>query len=209
MNAIRLPTWAPRVKQQAIRRLYESDAQGMLDEELLAEVGWALRARCQSFLQAVEALHGQVRCPVCETIILHHKGREEILRCPDCGWECPWPVYHKTFQHKQLSGAEPVLSLFRDFIERFPLARRPQDKMLLIDRVITGFHFALRFGDTRTTAINLIDGEYHEVVEFLDSLSAGPGSTPGIQQNHLEWRERINRTAGNWNDERLRCKPSG
>jgi hypothetical protein len=204
MTGILMPTWAPRLKQHQIRRLYESDARGMLDEALLDEVGWGLRARCQSFLQAVEAVHGRVHCPACDAVILRSKDPDEALLCPGCGWECPWKTYHKTFQHKQLNGAEPVLSLFRDYLERFPLAREPQAKMLLIDRIITGFHHYLRFGDTRATAVNLIEGSYHDVVDFLDSLSAGPGSTPGIQENHAEWREKINRTADLWNDEQLR-----
>jgi hypothetical protein len=33
MSAIHLPQWAPRVKQALIQRLYESDAQGRLDNE--------------------------------------------------------------------------------------------------------------------------------------------------------------------------------
>ena len=39
--------------------------------------------------------------------------------------------------------------------------------MLLIDRLIHGFHQSLRGEATRTTGINLIEGRYHEVVEFL------------------------------------------
>jgi hypothetical protein len=38
-KAVLLPTWALRVKPYLIRRLYESDAQGMLDSDLLEEVG--------------------------------------------------------------------------------------------------------------------------------------------------------------------------
>jgi hypothetical protein len=35
------PEWAPKVAQQAIRRLYEADARGLYDDELLLEVGYA------------------------------------------------------------------------------------------------------------------------------------------------------------------------
>jgi len=205
-ESIPLPAWAPRVKRVLIRQLYENDAQGILDEALLNEVGWALRARCQSFIQAVEALHGRVICPVCETVILRDKRKDEVLCCPQCGWECPWEVYHKTFQHKQLSGGERLLGQFQDYIDRFPRARSPQEKMLLIDRLITNFHFVLRYGNTRAACVNLIEGRHHEVIAFLDSLSAGPGSTPGIQENHAAWREQIDRIASLWSDERLRRK---
>ena len=60
-----LPTWAPRLKPYLIRRVYEGDAQGLLDSELLDKVGWALYARCESFLLAHEARNGRARCPVC------------------------------------------------------------------------------------------------------------------------------------------------
>ena len=37
--------WAERVSRRDIQRLYESDAQGMLDQELLDEVHYAIYVR--------------------------------------------------------------------------------------------------------------------------------------------------------------------
>ena len=196
--------WAPRVKQSHIRKLYESDAQGMLDGELLDEVGQALRERCLSFIDAVEALHGRAKCPSCGQIILHHKQPDAVLHCAGCGWETTWLVYHKSFQHKQLSGAEPVLALFRAFIDKFPKARSSQEKMLLVDQLIHGFHEALTGHPTRTTGVNLIEGSYHEVVDFLDQLTYGNHSTPGLSEKHDAWRNTIDVVAKAWQDARLR-----
>jgi len=196
--------WAPRVQQHLIRRLYESDARGLLDEDLLNEVGWGLYARCESFIQAVEAAQGRAKCPGCGQIVLHSRVPEEVLRCAKCGWETTWQAYFKSFQHKQLSGAEPVLVLFRAFMAHFPLTSGPSDKMLLVDRLIHGFHQSLDGDPTRTTGINLIEGRYHEVVEFLDSLTYGDGSTQGTGETLAEWRDKINYTAEAWGDERLR-----
>lgn len=196
--------WAPRVKQSQIQRLYESDAQGMRDDALLDEVGWALRERCLSFIDAVEALHGRARCHACGEIIPHGSRPDETLRCASCGWEIAWRDYHKSFQHKQLSGAEPVLALFRLFIERFPRARAPQEKMLLIDQLIHGFHQSLTGDPTRTTGVNLIEGRYYEVVEFLDRLTYGDNSTAGLKENHTAWRDTINAVAEAWDDDKLR-----
>ena len=36
----RLPAWARRVPQRKIRRLYETDAKGIYDEDLIDEVGY-------------------------------------------------------------------------------------------------------------------------------------------------------------------------
>jgi predicted RNA-binding Zn-ribbon protein involved in translation (DUF1610 family) len=198
------PVWAPRIRQSLIRRLYETDARGIYDDELLDEVGWGLVARCESFITAVEAARGRVKCPSCGQVVEHRADPAEQLRCRACGWEMPWRDYFKTFQHKQLSGAEAVLALFQEFVDQFPSVRDPRQKMLLIDRLIHGFHYNLHYGPTRAAGVNLIEGRYHEVVEFLDRLSYGPGSTPGTRQARREWRQVINQTAETWNDEHLR-----
>ncbi len=103
-----MPTWAPRVSQQEIRRLYETDAQGIYDEELINEVGYGLLARCETFIDAMEAQWGKARCPCCSAMVAHGGDKDEALRCA-CGWELTWGEYFSTIQHKQLSGAEPVV----------------------------------------------------------------------------------------------------
>ena len=61
--------WAPRVNPSAIRRLYETDARGIVDAEQIDAVGYALYARCRSILRATEAQLGRVTCPRCEHVI--------------------------------------------------------------------------------------------------------------------------------------------
>ncbi len=204
-----LPTWAPRVPQRLIRRLYELDAQGIYDDDLLDEVGWVLRARCESFVAAVEAVRGRAPCPVCGEVVRHSARPDEVLHCSACGWDSTWRAYFATIQRKQLSGAEPVLALFREYVEAFPSVQTPRTKMLLIDRLIHGFHVHLAFGSTRAVAVNLIEGRLHEVVDFLDSLSYGEGSMPGLSEARREWLQTIDATARAWEDARLRRKPCG
>lgn len=187
-----LPQWAPRVEKEKIRRLYELDAAGMPDDELLDDVGWALLARCESFIAACRASQqGEAPCARCGEIVHHNRGKEEILRCGKCGWELPWADYFATIQHKQLSGAEPVLDLFAEFVRVFPNAASPREKMFRIDRLLNGFHYwAKAEQDTRPVAVNLIQGKLPDVIEFLDSLSRGENSTPGVVENHTEWVRR-------------------
>jgi ribosomal protein L37AE/L43A len=191
-----LPEWAPRVAQAKIRRLYELDALGIHDEDLLDEVGYALLARCRSFITANQAVAGQATCPVCGGGIAHNRGKEEVLHCLACGWELTWGAYFATIQHRQLSGAEPVLTLFGEFVTRFPAAATPAEKMLAIDNLIHGFHWYQKFGPTRPVAVNLIEGRLGEVIAFLDRLSLGPESTPGIQEKHAEWEEKSQNARG-------------
>ncbi len=49
-----------------IRRLYESDAKRILDQELYEDVGICLLLllRCESILTINEAKHGRVKCPL-------------------------------------------------------------------------------------------------------------------------------------------------
>jgi hypothetical protein len=190
----KLPEWAPRVKPFLIRRLYESDAQGKLDEVLLDEVGWALYSRCDSFLVADEARKGRVSCPTCRGEVRHGRRVKEVMRCSACGWECSVGSYLDTIKNQQLDGGPEVIALFRDYIEAFSKAAQAPQKMLLVDGLIHGFHHFLRSGRTRRpVGINLIVGHIEFVVDFLDGLSAGPESTPGVQQTIAEWKEKIQR----------------
>ena len=192
-NAV-LPEWSPRLPMSKIQRLYNLDAQGIYDEELIDEVGYALLARCQSFIQANQATQGQAACPVCQAVVEHHFKNDELLTCELCGWQATWKDYFSTIQHKQLSGAEPVLVFFAEYIETFPQARTPQEKMFRIDRLLHGFHYA-SFQHTRTptrpVAINLIDGRLNDVIEFLERLTFGDRSTPGLAENRAEWLVKI------------------
>jgi ribosomal protein L37AE/L43A len=181
-----VPQWAPRVPQAQVRRLYENDARGIYDDELIDEVGYTLRARCQSFLAANEARQGRAICPRCDRKVPHSGAKEEVLHCDGCGWELTWGEYFETFQKKQLFGAEPVLQLFQEFVTRFPSAATPREKVLLIDRVIHGWHWYQKHGHTRPVAVNLIGGKLPEVIAFLDRLTYGEGSTPGTRETHAE-----------------------
>ena len=137
-----LPKWAPRVKKHKIQRLYELDARGIYDEDLILEVGYGLLSRCRSFLEANQATDGNAPCPVCENLVAHSWDKAEILHCEMCGWELSWGDYFLTIQKKQLSGAEPVRVIFREYIETFPKAKSPREQMFLIDRVIHQFHYS-------------------------------------------------------------------
>jgi len=181
------PQWAPRIKQYKIHRLYHLDSLGIQDDELIMDVGYALRARCISFIEANQATSGSAPCPFCSQLIAHQRDKSEILHCDSCGWELSWGDYFATIQHKQLSGADPVLNLFEEFINHFHQAKSHQEKMFLIDQLLHGFHHNLKYGYTRPVAVNLIQGKLSDVIQFLDQLSYGPGSTKGLTNTRDEW----------------------
>lgn len=206
--------WSPRVKKSQLHRLYKSEAAGHLDEELLEEVGLTLLLRCQEILIVDQAVKGFVRCPQCrargEASTIHRTSHDPrtVMVCPACSWQATWGEYRKTFQRRQLSlgGAGGA---FAAFVESWPAAREPRKKMLLVDRLIHEFHYALtnRRGvhsslkdrpdvPVRAASVNLIDGKLTDVVAFLDALSDGVADKD-LTAVHLEWREKL-KVSQNW-----------
>ncbi len=195
MNNTNKIQWAKKVPQILIRQLYEKDALGIIDEELIDEVGWALYARCESILTVTEAYLRRVKCPCCGNLISRGNDRSEmkLIECQKCGWKITWRDYHKTFQRKQLFAANAA-DIFKDYIQRFQKSKKPQEKMLAIDKLIHEFHRGLKeYG--RPVAVNLIEGKMKDVISFLDKLTYGNDNAAGLDDSHIIWREKLTSTS--------------
>jgi ribosomal protein S27AE len=183
--------WAPRVNPQKIRRLYETDARGIVDDELIEEVGFALYSRCQSILIATEAHAGRVQCPRCGSIVPHHGDRDATLQCEQCSWRVRWGDYFKTYQDKHLHGGGALFA-FKEYLDAFTRASSPRERMLAIDRLIHVFHCELVQDPVRSVGVNLIYGKNtREVTEFLDRLSYGEASTPELKETRIDWERKL------------------
>ena len=173
--------WAPRVPPHKIRRLYETDARGIVDAEQIDAVGFALYARCQSIVRVTEAHHGRVPCPRCGASVPRPEPvrvRRQVLRCAACGWATTWGAYFATYRGKQLKGGSAI-GAFREFAERFPLAGTPRARMLAIDRLLHAFHDEL-IGPSRPAGVNLIEGSRSAVLDFLHTLTYGTGGEASL-----------------------------
>lgn len=183
--------WARRVRPEVIRRLYTLDAKGIVDEELIDEVGYGLYARCQSIRQATRAHAGKAMCPRCRNDVVRSSDdwrrwtKEEPLVCA-CGWSTTWGAYHKSYQGKQLHGGQ-AYPMFRGFIDRWPEARTPRDKMLAIDALIHACHGLFKGEMGRPAACNVIEGTARDLLRFLDELAYGRESTDGIAASRERW----------------------
>ena len=193
--------WSPRLSRQKLRQLYLLDSQGILDEELLDEVGWRLYARCQDILTVHRAkLEKRVHCPVCddqgeETDIPRRGGFEEMIQCPKCGWQIKWVDYLGAVKRRQLNSGG-ALKAFEAYPARFRNARTPQEKMLAIDRLIHEFHYSYRaLPDlpTRPVGVNLIQGNLKEVIGLLDELTFGKDASQERQVIHRDWEQELDK----------------
>ena len=181
--------WAPKVPRARIRQLYRADARGVVDKELIADVGEALYARCQSILLLTD---GSFLCPRCAAVIVVGWGRPEgaDIPCPaeGCGWTTTNRVYHNSWRRQDLLGGN-IRGPMEAFMAGYGRARDPQERMRLIDGLIHAFHQNLAGNATKSAATNLIDGKRKRVEAFLDELAYGPGSTPGMAEARERWEE--------------------
>jgi transcription elongation factor Elf1 len=189
--------WSPRVPKWKLRRLYERVAQGIWDDELIDDVGMTLFMRCRDILRIHRASAKKlVTCPRCDRTgtetLIHRKGnRDTPIVCPVCGWSMTWYAYHRTWKRRQLNPGGAV-DYFRAFVDSYPRAGTPRDKMLAIDLVIHSWHFSLRDEPdrpTRPAGVNLVVGKLGDVVRFMDELS-GLTLPSEMQQTDRIWRER-------------------
>lgn len=197
--------WTPRASQQKIRLLYEKDAKGIIDEELIDDIAFSFFTRCQDIITVTNASLGKVKCIKCENLIYHKGNKDEILKCDKCSWKTTWGIYFKSYQGKQLHGGT-ALGAFKNFVAKLPKARTPEEKMIMVDRLIHEAHqwIGPNFKEpvfTRPAAVNIISGKMKDVMKFLDQLSRG--STRN--ETHYEWKKKVS-TWDTYLEERKRQK---
>jgi hypothetical protein len=185
-----LPVWATRLRKSQIERLYQSCGRGLSDEELIDDVGFSLYSRCLSMLQVTEAMLGHPPCPSCDAVAQLDTEPTTFVRCANCGWICPWPLYQKTYQHKGLfaGGLAPFIE---EFVDKFPVTHSYRERMVLIDTLIHRFHWESdEVTDGRPGATSLIQGKMKDIMAFLDRLSYGDVAPPEIERTREEWRKK-------------------
>ncbi len=201
--------WAPPVRQDRLRRLYEADARSIADEALTDDVGLALYLRCRSILTVMDAAGGRVACPRCARAgaqsVIHRAGKDlspasraEELRCAVCGWGTTWGRYWLTYRNRQLYGAGGM-EAFRTFLTDFDRAQSVRAKLHAIDRLIHSFHYNLKKGakehtPSRPAAANVVEGSLGEVIGFLDRLTYGEATTPEMRATRAAYEDRLPHT---------------
>jgi hypothetical protein len=183
-------SWSPKIRQAKIRKLYQNDALGTVDEVLVEDVGLGLLDRCRSIWLVTQR---EVECPRCGAVFTlcepdSWKPLAGLQRCPTpgCGWETTAEEWHESWKHRELLGTA-AMDAVETYLDAYPRARKIEEQMLCIDQLIHSFHISLQTGTlNRSFANNLIEGSHDQVVEFLDRLSAKPGRVDKDQ-----WRAEV------------------
>ncbi len=185
--------WASKVSRTKIRCLYQNDARGTIDDELIEEVGWALLLRCQSILRVTR---GQVECPRCGAVFDVSSATADAQgarMCPakDCDWRTTTDAYHASWRHQDLIGSN-ALQAFEAFIAKYGKAKTARERTFQIDQLIHAFHWDMKQRvPNRSVGNNLIVGSHQEVVAFLDGLSDGGENAIGTVEAKTQWRETV------------------
>ncbi len=204
--------WAPRVTREKIRRLYEGEAAGLLDEQLCDDVAWAIWERCRDILIVTRAHTGEATCPRCESIV-HHGWKHDVRMSCACGWSMTWGAYLKTYQRKQLHGGGSV-PWVEEFVDALPTVKSPREQILLVDRLINRWHWDLKHPEpnekvpapSRPTATNVIGGTGREILAFLDELAGLALGDPQLQANREAFETNRSASYSWWH--RDRAEPS-
>ena len=183
-------SWAPKIRQAKVWKLYQNDALGTVDEVLVQDVGLRLLDRCRSIWLVTQR---QVECPRCEATFSlcepdSWKTLPGVQRCPTpgCGWETTADEWHESWKHRELLGTA-AMDAVEAYLHDYPRAKKTAEQMLCIDQLIHSFHISLQTGRlNRSFANNLIEGSHDQVVKFLDKFSAKPGGV-----NKEQWRSEI------------------
>ena len=183
--------WAKRVSRRDIQRLYESDAQGRLDEELLEQIHYAIHTRVCDMFEVREAQQfGQVKCRNCGTILpepfrMGSRYKNQVLKCEACGWQVTCGEFFESYNGKSMLPAS-MTNMFEDYLARFPNAKTPPKKMQLLDWLIHQFHAHQGIAG-KPVGVNIIQGTKDQVRDLIETLANGPSSTEGLASQDA-WR---------------------
>lgn len=161
--------WCKKVSRNDLLKLYKSDAMGMLDEELLEDIGLTLYDRCKTSREIYDLMEiGKIKCMECGEIL----SGPGVLSCK-CGRVYTYHAYRKSYREDNMPRGA-ASAVFDRFVTDWERAGSPQEKMRQIDNLVHEFHMAEISGTRgRPVGINLIQGTKKQIVELLCELARG------------------------------------
>jgi hypothetical protein len=162
--------WSEKVARGKLIKLYQSDAKGLADGDLLEDVGYTFYVRCKQARDTREHLDkGEIIC--------HHCGAANkaasyagLIACP-CGYYYTYREYRRSCNANSMPGGRAT-EIFNAFADKWPLCKDEKEKMLLIDWLVHECHVSVMTGGQgRSICVNLIEGTIAQIRDMLEMLA--------------------------------------
>jgi hypothetical protein len=162
--------WAEKVSRNKLVKLYQEEAKGFLDEDLLNEIGYTFYTRCRQARDTRQRLDkGELICHYCGTV---HKAVSytALVACP-CGFYYTYREYRRNCNANNVPGGRAT-EIFNAFTDNWLLCKSASEKMLLIDRLVHECHVSAMTGvKGRSVCMNLIEGTLSQIKNMLEMLA--------------------------------------
>lgn len=175
--------WNKKVSRNDLYRLYQGESKGIIDKELLDDIGLTFYLRCKQAKEVRECMEkGQIICHHCNAVLIggrilptgsvmmKNADNYTSINC-DCGYSYTYREYRRSCNAVNMPGgrAEPI---FDSFLKKWPGCRSTKDKMFLIDWLVHECHVTLMSGEKgRSVCINLIEGTLGQISALINKLA--------------------------------------
>ena len=124
--------------------------------------------RCPKCNEAALHTEGHIQCTVCgykrrwRDYRKSLKKRDETLQCNECGYTFRWQAWRKSARSLRTGNPRPA----REFADKWPQCRTPQERMMQIDSLLQALH------GRGALAPLFLDGNEASIREMLDELAS-------------------------------------
>ena len=162
--------WCRKVSRKDLLRLYQGEAAGLIDQELLEEIGYTFYARCRQAKEVRELMEeGKLLCLHCGAV-LKPSGYTSPVHC-ECGYCYTYREYRRSCNTANMPGGRAA-PIFETFAQKWPSCRETSQKMMLIDWLIHECHVTLMSGlKGRSVCVNLIEGTLKQISDLIVKLA--------------------------------------
>lgn len=177
--------WHKKVSRSDLWKLYQSEARGVTNEELLDDVGLTFYMRCKQAKEVRECMdRGQIICHHCGavltvgrvsptgSVLVKNTDTSSVINCV-CGYSYTYREYRRNCNSVNMPGGRAT-PIFENFLQKWPASKDTKSKMMLIDWLVHECHVTLMSGlKGRSVCVNLIDGTLNQISELIMKLAYG------------------------------------
>jgi len=177
--------WCRKIARNDLLKLYTGEAKGMLDTDLLDDVGYAFYARCKQAREAYACLEkGQILCHHCGAVLeadciitgsYTPYSKDNLPVHCKCGYSYTYREYRRSKATANMPGGRAA-PIFEHFEQKWPGCKDSNEKMMLIDWLIHECHVTLMSGAKgKSVCENLIEGTRKQITDLIMELAYGSG----------------------------------